>query len=228
MNKLLKYLAISLIAFYSGGTLMAQNVAVKDSSKIKDGTTNVVKNTNQLKAKFPLIKVNPPINVDLNSEKKLNTTALNSKLNNSTLKNNSNFLMETLPEDNDIIGKKYWNNKDVTHQKKVTSYSLGTVRSKTRLVKIECRDYSYVDGDRIRIYLNDNVVSDNVGLKGNYYVYYVNLEKGYNKIDFEALNQGFSGPNTAELNVYDENGTLLSSKGWGLATKQIATIGILY
>jgi len=207
---------------------MAQNVAVKDSSKIKDGTTNVVKNTNQLKAKFPLIKVNPPINVDLNSEKKLNTTALNSKLNNSTLKNNSNFLMETLPEDNDIIGKKYWNNKDVTHQKKVTSYSLGTVRSKTRLVKIECRDYSYVDGDRIRIYLNDNVVSDNVGLKGNYYVYYVNLEKGYNKIDFEALNQGFSGPNTAELNVYDENGTLLSSKGWGLATKQIATIGILY
>ena len=96
------------------------------------------------------------------------------------------------------------------------------------MVKIECRDYSYVDGDRIRIYLNEKVVSDNIGLKGSYYVYYVNLEKGYNRVDFQAINQGFSGPNTAELNVYDANGVLISSKEWALETGQTATLGVLY
>ena len=147
------------------------------------------------------------------------------KYNNS---NNQNFLMETLPEDRDITGKKYWQNKDVTHQKLKSYVSLGTLNSKTKTVKVECRDYSYVDGDRIRIYLNEHVVSDNIGLKANYYVYYLTLEKGYNKVDFQAINQGLSGPNTAELNVYDANGTLISSNEWGLATGEVATLGILY
>jgi hypothetical protein len=31
----------------------------------------------------------------------------------------------------------------------------------------------------------------------------INLEKGV-RIDFEALNEGFAAPNTAELQVYDD------------------------
>ena len=88
--------------------------------------------------------------------------------------------------------KRYWQNKDVTHQKLKSSVSLGTLNSKTKTVKVECRDYSYVDGDRIRIYLNEHVVSDNIGLKANYYVYYLTLEKDlinpiYVSIEFKEI-----------------------------------------
>jgi hypothetical protein len=201
-----------------------------DTSKVKkiDNEVALPKNNGQLKVDFSKVKINPNTNLDLKIEEKINTNAINNNLNKYNTTNNSNFLLETLPEDRDITGKKYWNNQDVTHKKLKTSVSLGTLNSKTKTVKIECRDYSYVDGDRIRIYINEQVVSDNIGLKGNYYVYYLTLEKGYNKIDFQALNQGLSGPNTAELNIYDANGTLISSKEWGLSTGEIATLGVLF
>ena len=48
-----------------------------------------------------------------------------------------------------------------------------------------------------------------------------------NKIDFVALNQGSSGPNTAELRIYDDNKKLLSSNQWNLATGSKATLIIV-
>ena len=39
-----------------------------------------------------------------------------------------------------------------------------------------------------------------------------------------ALNQGESGPNTAEFQVYDDKGNLVSSKQWNLLTGVKATI----
>lgn len=201
-----------------------------DTTKIKriDAEINTTKSTNQLKAISNKNLINPNTELDLNINKQLNTTAINKKLNETKPNSNSNFLLENLPEDRDIIGKKYWKNKDVTHTKLKSNYSLGTVKSTTKVVKVECRDYSYVDGDRIRIFVNEQIVSDNIGLKGNYYVYYLTLEKGYNRIDFQAINQGLSGPNTAELNLYDANGNLISSKEWALGTGQNATLGVLH
>ena len=192
-----------------------------------DNEINVKKSTNQLKAKSTTSKVNPDSKIDFNIESKPNTTAINKNLNKNKSNNNHNFLLETLPEDRDIVGLKYWMGKDVTHKKLESHLSLGTINSTSKTVKIECRDHSYIDGDRIRIYLNEQVVSTNIGLKGNYYVVYINLEPGYNRIDFQALNQGLSGPNTAELNVYDDKGNLISWKEWNLPTGYIATLGII-
>jgi hypothetical protein len=48
--------------------------------------------------------------------------------------------------------------------------------------------------------------------------------KGFNKIDFEALNQRSSGPNTAEFQIYDDNGGLISASQWNLGTGFKATI----
>lgn len=222
LKLLLGLLLISVVSVNS----YSQN----DTTKIKriDNETNQTKSTNQLKAKSLNIKANPNSQIDLTIDKKLNTAAINKNLNENKANRNQNFMLENLPEDNDIIGKKYWKGKDVTHQKLASNFSLGTVNSKTKTVKVECRDYSYVDGDRIRIYVNEQVVSDNIGLKANYYVYYINLEKGYNRIDFQALNQGLSGPNTAELTLYDANGNLISSKEWNLETGQTATLGVLH
>ena len=221
-----QYLYFFLLLSFTSLQLFSQS----DTSKIKkiDNETTLPKNNGQLKVNFSKVKLNPNANLDLKIDAKVNSDLIDNNLKKYNNSNNQNFLMETLPEDRDITGKKYWQNKDVTHQKLKSSVSLGTLNSKTKTVKVECRDYSYVDGDRIRIYLNEHVVSDNIGLKANYYVYYLTLEKGYNKVDFQAINQGLSGPNTAELNVYDANGTLISSKEWGLATGEVATLGILY
>ena len=218
-----------LIGILLIGFISVNSYSQNDTTKIKkiDSEINVTTSTDQLKAKSLNTNVNPNASIDFKIEKQLNTEAIDKNLNANKSNTNSNFMLENLPEDSDILGKKYWKGKDVTHTKLKSNFSLGTVTSRTKSVKIECRDYSAIDGDRIRIYLNEQIVSDNIGLKANYYVYYVNLEKGYNRIDFQALNQGLSGPNTAELSVYDANGNLISSKEWNLETGQTATIGII-
>ena len=225
-NKLL--ITALFISCFVGVSFSQSDSSKTVKPKNIEGNMGVLKSNNQLKLSSEKSKSNSASNLNLNIDKKLNTEAIdkNLKLNKSTAEN-QNFLMETLPEDNDIIGKKYWKGKDVTHKRLESTYSLGTIRSSTRTVRIETRDHSYIDGDRIKIYLNEKVVSTNVGLKGSYYVIYLNLEQGYNRIDFQALNQGFSGPNTAEFKVYDANGVLLSAKDWNLTTGQTATMGII-
>ncbi len=141
--------------------------------------------------------------------------------------NPQNFLLETLPEDRDIIGKRYLNGKDVTHQKLKTAMSLGTVNTTSKMVTIECRDHSYVDGDRVRLYINNKPTETSIGLKGHFFTVDIVLNEGYNRIDFKALNQGLSGPNTAEFRLYDQQGNLLSSKQWGLLTGETATLGVV-
>lgn len=226
MKIMLKSFLIILLISFSSVNSFSQS----DTSKtvIKEKKINSeISNTGNYKLKATT-KVKPNSSFELKIDKKLNTAAIDKNLSQNKATNKTrNFLLEELPEDRDIIGKKYWKGKDVTHKRLESNLSLGTVNSSTRTVKIECRDHSYVDGDRIRLYLNEKVISDNIGLKGNYYVYYINLDPGYNRIDFQALNQGFSGPNTAELKVYDDKGNLISAKEWNLGTGQTATLGII-
>ncbi len=230
MNNALKLSLLTLFIGCFSVNLFSQ-IDTSKTSKVQnmDSKSGILKSKTPIKATFENSKVAPPIqNLDLKIDEKINTSAINKNLeqNNSASKNH-NFLMETLPEDKDIIGLKYWKGVDVTHKKLESNYSLGTVKSTTKTVKVECRDFGLVDGDRIQIFLNNTVVSTNIGLKSNYFVVYLNLEEGYNRIDFQALNQGYSGPNTAEMIVYDANGNIISSKEWHLATGETATLGII-
>jgi hypothetical protein len=231
MNNTLKITILSLFISCFSVNVFSQIDGTKSSSKpIKmDNNSGVLKSKTPIKATFENTKIAPPIqNIDFKIDEKLNTSAIDKNLEqNKSNSKNHNFLMETLPEDRDIIGKKYWKGQDVTNKKLQSNVSLGTAKSTTKTVKIECRDFGLVDGDRIQIYLNNQVVSTNIGLKGNYFVVYLNLEEGFNRIDFQALNQGYSGPNTAEMIVYDAMGNIISSKEWNLATGETATLGII-
>jgi hypothetical protein len=191
-----------------------------------DPDVKVLKRSEALKAKGANNKVKTLPQLNLKPNAKLNKEAVDKRLT-GTKPKDSHFLMETLPEDRDIMGKKYWKGKDVTHMKLESNYSLGTVKTSSNTVRVECRDYSLVDGDRIRIFHNETAIRENIGLKGNYHVVYITLKKGYNRIDFQALNQGYSGPNTAELLLFDHLGNLISSKEWSLATHQVATLGVI-
>ena len=104
---------------------------------------------------------------------------------------------------------------------------LGGFSTKTFVSTIRYRDAATVDGDKIKVYLNDKVVKPQVSLDGEFQEFKINLIKGINKIDFEALNEGFASPNTAEFQVYDGNGKVIESSQWNVGTGYKATL-ILY
>lgn len=116
--------------------------------------------------------------------------------------------------------------KEVKEAYKSDQY-LGDFKSKAKFVKIFCRDHEYVDGDRVKVYVNDKVIQSDIFLKEDFYGFVIDLEKGFNKVDFEALNQGSSGPNTAEFRVYDDKGNLVSANQWNLTTGVKATLIIV-
>ncbi|GGI57460.1 hypothetical protein GCM10011444_17690 [Winogradskyella haliclonae] len=95
---------------------------------------------------------------------------------------------------------------------------LGQYNIDTEFVNIVCRDHEYPDGDRVSISLNGELVYRNVTLTSQYRRLKINLIEGINMIDITALNQGDSGPNTAEFVVYDDKGNVVSSKEWNLLT----------
>lgn len=85
-------------------------------------------------------------------------------------------------------------------------------------VRVYCRDHQAFDGDRISILVNDKLEIHDVLLTNNFKGFQIELKPGFNKVEFLALNQGESGPNTAEFSVLDEKGTTISSAQWNLAT----------
>jgi antitoxin component YwqK of YwqJK toxin-antitoxin module len=101
---------------------------------------------------------------------------------------------------------------------------LGDFRNSGKFVRIVCRDFGEVDGDRVRVYNNDKVVRVEIELTSNFQEVNVDLQPGFNKIDFQALNMGTSGPNTAEFRMYDDNGKLITSNMWNLTTGIKATL----
>lgn len=101
------------------------------------------------------------------------------------------------------------------------------VKTGAKFVNVKYRDHESVDGDLIRVYVNRDVVQSSISLGGSFSGFTLTLEEGVNKIEFEALNQGSSGPNTAELHVYDDNGMIISVNEWNLLTGNKATIMVI-
>lgn len=104
---------------------------------------------------------------------------------------------------------------------------LGDIKSNSKTLTIVCRDHQYVDGDRIKVTLNDTVIKYNVLLDASYKGFKIELPSGLNRIDFEALNMGTSAPNTAQLQVFDDNGELLANEEWNLYTGFKASIVVV-
>ncbi|WP_157358296.1 hypothetical protein [Winogradskyella sp. J14-2] len=102
--------------------------------------------------------------------------------------------------------------------KTMSDQFLGEHRVDTKFVNIVCRDHQFPDGDRVSISINGAVIKQNLVLTSSYRRVEVDLIQGKNTIEITALNQGESGPNTAEFIVYDDQGKQISSKEWNLLT----------
>ena len=120
------------------------------------------------------------------------------------------------------------NNQDKAIQPEYRSNQfLGEFKTKAKYVKIICRDHEYPDGDRVKLMLNDRTIIHEILLEATVKEYCIDITNGFNKLDFEALNQGTSGPNTAAFSVYDDSGNLITSNEWNLTTGIKATIVVV-
>jgi hypothetical protein len=117
--------------------------------------------------------------------------------------------------------KKTESNKNI-NKFKVDQF-LGEIRNDGEYVNIILRDHEYPDGDLIKVKVNENIVMPAILLTEKAKGFKLDLKSGFNVVDFVALNQGSSGPNTAEIIVYDDQGKLVGTNRWNLATGVKAT-----
>ncbi|MXN90714.1 hypothetical protein GR160_05700 [Flavobacterium sp. Sd200] len=105
--------------------------------------------------------------------------------------------------------------------------SFGEIRTKSKFMQVMARDFGAEDGDRIKIMVNDRIIVDEIYLTNSFKGVQITLDEGFNKLDFEALNQGTSGPNTAEFRVYDDKENMISGNQWNLATGFKASLMVI-
>ena len=117
----------------------------------------------------------------------------------------------------DAMKKKWDKDKEIKEEYR-RDQSLGNVVTQGRFVEVYCRDHQYIDGDKVQIFVNGELIAASVTLRAGFQPVLVTLQNGFNSIEFVALNQGSSGPNTAELRVLSEKGEQLAVKEWNLLT----------
>lgn len=101
----------------------------------------------------------------------------------------------------------------------------GEIKTKSKFFIIKLRDFGAIDGDLVKVSSNSRVLVPQLFLESNFREIKIMLDTGFNKMDFEALNIGTLGGNTAEIKIYDDQNTLMKSDYWdNLAAGFKATI----
>lgn len=104
---------------------------------------------------------------------------------------------------------------------------LGEKEVLTKRIRISYRDHGDIDGDRVSVFHNGGVVADNITLTADEQNVTVTLQEGINRISFSALNQGSLGKNTAEFNIYDEEGKSIYTDNWSITTGYRGTLIVI-
>ncbi|GAK77665.1 hypothetical protein JCM19275_1716 [Nonlabens ulvanivorans] len=102
--------------------------------------------------------------------------------------------------------------KDVPPVNFINDTFLGELRTGVEVLSMEIWDPGAQDGDRVRIWLNDEILVTDMHLTNAIQGFYVYLKPGFNKIEIEALNHGHYAPNTSGITVRDEEGNILDQK----------------
>ncbi|MDO6598061.1 hypothetical protein Q4512_14150 [Oceanihabitans sp. 2_MG-2023] len=108
-----------------------------------------------------------------------------------------------------------------------TTQFFGDHKTASENINIVYRDYGAFDGDHIRVFINDDIVKATVLLTPDYSGFKFKLVEGINKIDFFALDTGQVSPNTAEFQILDDFGNVISGNQWNLAKGVKASILII-
>lgn len=103
----------------------------------------------------------------------------------------------------------------------------GDYTTNAKSIRIMYRDYSAIDGDLLRVYVNGDIIQPRAYLTQGFSGFKLDLKEGSNEIIFQAINTGSSGPNTAEYRIVDENNKRISNKVWALEAGIKVTVVIV-
>lgn len=92
--------------------------------------------------------------------------------------------------------------------------NFGEIRTKSKYFVIKYRDFIAIDSDKIKATLNANSVGGIMELFGEFRQFTINLAKGINTFELEAVSRGTSGGNTCEFHIYDDQGREVRSDYW--------------
>jgi len=135
------------------------------------------------------------------------------------------------PQQSDLnVGKQFAEKMNKSDGEKVKpslgNITYGKIETNQEFVYLSYKDYDQIDGDLIRILIDNSVIRDKVILEGKFVKIKVRLIVGDNNFVFLALNEGLGSPNTAEFQVEDLQGNILFANLWGLLTGNNASINI--
>jgi len=122
--------------------------------------------------------------------------------------------------------QKRWDESKMKVSAKYDQY-LGDFKTKSSYLGLQCRDFGSVDGDYVRIIVNDVVVENSLYLRGSFRGINIDLVDGLNRIDVIAINEGSASPNTGHFVVLDHEGNTITSQKWNLYASGKATMIIL-
>lgn len=217
MNKLFVFIGIGLLSAGTFGQVDKSTTTVKAPGELMSPQTGS-ENSSLLRT---------PGNHSLSTKKGILNASPSTKLGEEEKKpfsmTTDNGLMKYQPEN---FKPKAFKDKEIKEEFRRDQY-LGDIVTGGSIVELYCRDHEYVDGDKVRVYVNGEIIHNSISLGAGYYPILVRLSTGFNNIEFEALNQGTSGPNTAELRVFDENGLEVAKKEWNLLTGSKANMVIV-
>ncbi len=202
---------VQIILVLTGGVLTAQ---------IEGSTTLRIDNESDLSSnKYSLS------NTDSKTDSKLYN--LPKELKEYSRRNNTTFDMTGedgfLKPKTDITPKWFEKIGDNSSESTGDEY-FGDFKSNGKFVQLIYRDHGEVDGDIVRVFINDDIIGARILLSGGFKTTKINLIKGFNRIDILALNEGAASPNTAEFHLYDDQGNVITANAWNLATGKRATM----
>ena len=93
----------------------------------------------------------------------------------------------------------------------------GDFKTDSESIQISVRDPQAIDGDYVKITQDGAVVYESIYLSGNFRTLEIKLKKGFNRIEFVALNEGSSFPNTGAFLIRDKGQTIYQEE-WNLST----------
>ena len=93
-----------------------------------------------------------------------------------------NGLMKYQPKN---FKPKAFKDKEVREEFRRDQY-LGDLVTGGSIVELYCRDHEYIDGDKVRVWVNGEIVHNSISLGSGYYPILVRLNMGFNNIEFET------------------------------------------
>lgn len=93
----------------------------------------------------------------------------------------------------------------------------GDFKTDSESIQVAVRDPQAIDGDYVKITHDGKVIYASIYLNASFKTLDIPLNKGFNRIEFVALNEGSSYPNTGAFLIKDK-GQMIYQEEWNLST----------